>query len=347
MKAGKYIASLTGVRAVAAFMVFFHHYNYSRDVFSSFFYQIFKQFHTGVTIFFVLSGFLITFRYYNASELSSQWFKKYLKNRIARIYPMYFLLTLAAFFVAYLMANDAIYAGFKNRFLVVFCNVFFLRGFFDSLKFSGLSQGWTLTVEECFYFSAPLFFLFIHKNKKSLWIIPMVLIGIGLLLVLVFARIHFYGFFDNYRFMLLYTFNGRCIEFFLGIYLALIVLKLEPIKKKNPWYTTLGVMTMMGTLALMASLPLVSGYNLEVFHPLGIVYNNIVLPIGVTLFFYGLITESSYINRFLSSGIMQILGKSSYIFYLIHIGFIADWINRWTVPAAKSFFEWLSPKHSS
>ncbi|MFX7167379.1 hypothetical protein ABTI49_20220, partial [Acinetobacter baumannii] len=59
------------------------------------------------------------------------------------------------------------------------------------------------------------------------------------------------------------------------------------------------------------------------YQPVGIFANNIVLPIGVVAFFYGLMKEKSLIRYLLSAPLMQLLGKSSYIFYLIHIGFIS------------------------
>ena len=95
MKANSYFPALTGVRAIAAFFVFFHHYN--QLDFSFPIQRTLNEFHVGVTMFFVLSGFLICMRYYENSEITGSWFRKYIKNRIARIYPMYLFLTLLTF----------------------------------------------------------------------------------------------------------------------------------------------------------------------------------------------------------------------------------------------------------
>ena len=54
--------SLTGIRAIAAYMVFIHHYNTFAN---KGLHDFFGEFHIGVTLFFVLSGFLIAHRYYN------------------------------------------------------------------------------------------------------------------------------------------------------------------------------------------------------------------------------------------------------------------------------------------
>ena len=53
------------------------------------------------------------------------------------------------------------------------------------------------------------------------------------------------------------------------------------------------------------------------------------MPCGIASLFYGLIKEPSALRKFLGSSTMVLLGKSSYIFYLIHIGFIATLVKTW------------------
>ncbi|PWT72730.1 MAG: acyltransferase, partial [Bacteroidetes bacterium] len=94
---GNYYPQLTGIRAIAAFMVFFFHFNPFHE---GFIFHFVNEFHVGVTVFFVLSGFLITYRYIDSFEFSREWFSKYIINRVARIYPMYILITICAFIFA-------------------------------------------------------------------------------------------------------------------------------------------------------------------------------------------------------------------------------------------------------
>lgn len=96
--------ALTGIRAIAAYMVFIHHYNFfSISVFGLEIHNFFAEFHVGVTIFFVLSGFLITNRYYLDNNFN---FKNYLIKKFSRIYPMYFILTTLSFvFLQYFICN--------------------------------------------------------------------------------------------------------------------------------------------------------------------------------------------------------------------------------------------------
>ena len=198
MKANAYIPALTGVRAIAAFLVFFHHANQAEFPFPLF--RVLNEFHIGVTVFFVLSGFLICLRYYDTCEITGAWFRKYLKNRIARIYPMYMVLTLGTFAYAWYTNDESIYNGFTWHWGVLLMNIFFFRGFFDDLKFTGVAQGWSLTVEECFYFSAPFFFRQIKKDKRAMIYLPLLVLGIGVLLVAIFSNFNWWGFYGNYRF---------------------------------------------------------------------------------------------------------------------------------------------------
>ena len=125
MKANSYIPALTGVRAIAAYFVFFHHYN--QLDFSYPIQRTLNEFHMGVTMFFVLSGFLICMRYYGNSEITGSWFRKYIKNRIARIYPMYFFLTLLTFLLYFVVGGEPSVMGtVQSPILVLFLNIFYL-----------------------------------------------------------------------------------------------------------------------------------------------------------------------------------------------------------------------------
>ena len=155
-----YIPALTGVRALAAYLVFISHYCYVfDDNFPHIVQRFFGEFHIGVSVFFVLSGFLITFRYYDNFHLTVDWFKQYLKNRVARIYPMYFILTLGAFVYYFFTKDETITKGFEHPVVLLLLNITFIRGLFYQFWDTGIAQGWSLTVEECFYFSAPVFLL--------------------------------------------------------------------------------------------------------------------------------------------------------------------------------------------
>ncbi len=339
MKANSYIPALTGVRAIAAFFVFFHHYN--QLDFSYPIQRTLNEFHMGVTMFFVLSGFLICMRYYGNSEITGSWFRKYIKNRIARIYPMYLFLTLLTFLLYFLIGGEASVIGtVQSPILILFLNIFFIRGFFDDLKFTGVGQGWSLTVEECFYLLAPVLFIGIKRNKNNLIYYPLLLLVFGITMVLVFSNFSVFGFFKNFQFLFLYTFFGRCVEFFIGMKLALIVLEKKEKILPRPVFTTMGVLGMAIAVSVLVFLPL-NGREFGLHHPFGIFTNNIILPIAIAVLYYGLIIEKSWLQKFLSSATMQLLGKSSYIFYLIHIGVIATFLKNISRNTIDLLFNWF------
>ncbi|UEG53119.1 acyltransferase [Mucilaginibacter daejeonensis] len=322
-----YIPALTGVRALAAYLVFISHFDYVFDGnFPHAVQRFLQEFHMGVTIFFVLSGFLITFRYYNNFHLTKDWFKQYLKNRIARIYPMYFLLTVLAFVYYYFTGDQKITHGFPSPLGLLIMHVTFVRGFFAQLWDTGIAQGWSLTVEECFYFSAPFIFL-INKRIRVFFLQPALITAVGLLLVVIFRNVNFYGFFGNFTFTMVYTFLGRCFEFFVGIQLALIMLNRGTTRTNKIKYTYLGFLLMMVCVGIMSQLSIPQGWMAGLHNPFGILTNNYLLPPCIAMFFYGLLTESTVFKTILSFKFVELLGKSSYIFYLIHLGYIKDLLN--------------------
>jgi len=346
-----YIPALTGVRAMAAYLVFISHFAY---IFDGGFPQIIRrflgEFHIGVSIFFVLSGFLITFRYYEKFHLTADWFKQYLKNRVARIYPMYFLLTIGAFVYYFITKDESITKGSGNPIALMFLNITFVRGFFYQFWDTGIAQGWSLTVEECFYFSAPIIFL-IAKRYGRLYLQPIVITLFAVLMVLIFRNVNWHGFFGNFTFVMLFTFFGRCFEFFVGVQLARYVLKNGFTRTNKVNFTYSGFTLIFVCVFIMAlQTPLPSwGAGLE--SPIGIITNNYLLCIAVALFFYGILTESTLFKKLLATHFVELLGKSSYIFYLIHLGWIYNLLlkglnslNDWTFALYDKWgYEWHSP----
>jgi peptidoglycan/LPS O-acetylase OafA/YrhL len=325
-----YFPALTGIRAIAAFMVFIHHFNPGKN-YSYFLEGFFNELHVGVTLFFVLSGFLIAFRYYNIFNISWKWVFDYLLKRLARIYPMYFLLTLFVFFVLAWSSDIGFTQYVMQQYKVLILNLSFLRGFFNDYKFSLIAQGWSLTVEECFYFAAPIIFFAIRKFKPFIILIPILLILTGLLLVLLFKDIPFYGFFNSYFFLFSYTFFGRCFEFFVGIALALYLIRQNENQISKPFI--LSFATYSGLVLLLISIwgmsVLKVKYELGLYTTQGRLINNVIIPVFISIFFLGLITEKTWIRIILETSIFQILGKSSYIFYLIHLGIIQSYLSNY------------------
>ncbi len=336
---------------MAAYLVFISHYCYIFDgSFPQLLQRFFGEFHIGVSLFFVLSGFLITYRYYNNFHLTADWFKQYLKNRVARIYPMYFLLTVGAFVYYFITKDESITHGCEHPIALMLMNITFVRGFFYQFWDTGIAQGWSLTVEECFYFSAPIIF-FIAKKYNKFYIQPLLITVFGVMMYSVFSHVDWHGFFGNFTFIMLFTFFGRCFEFFVGIQLARYVIKKGFQRTNIVSFTYAGFILIFLCVLVMAFQPIPKGWIAGVESPAGIITNNYFLCIAVALFFYGLLTETTVLKRILANPFVELLGKSSYIFYLIHLGWIytlirngTNWLNDYVFDLYDKWgVDWHSP----
>jgi peptidoglycan/LPS O-acetylase OafA/YrhL len=300
--------------------------------------QLVSALSIGVAVFFVLSGFLITSRYQDSVQFNWQWAKRYLRNRVARIYPIYFLVTMCTLLattinVAYDPSRLWHLYTLKDKVFIVFLNLTFLRGFFDHYFASMAGQGWSLTVEECFYLSAPFMLLGLRKSWRWLLLYPLLLLGTGLMLVAIGSTFHelLHGFFGNVKFMLNWTFFGRCIEFIMGMGLALVVRR-HPRKAQSGFvFTAFGFSWMMVCAAALAYLERDTGGAgvWHMAHYSSFLVANLILPIGIVLFFWGLLHEQTLLKRLLETPLFDLLGKSSYSFYLIHVGVLDFLLSRY------------------
>ena len=182
MPALRYRADIDGLRAIAVSSVVLFH-AFPGPILSGGF--------TGVDVFFVISGYLIT--RIIASEMSNSSFSllNFYERRIKRIVPALVVVLLTSLAVGWFvlqpgayhsMALSAIYAVFS------FSNLFFLNhtGYFDAAAHTmPLLHTWSLGVEEQFYIIWPalLSAAFWASRRFKCSILSMVLLLAGLALV--------------------------------------------------------------------------------------------------------------------------------------------------------------------
>ncbi|ALW86489.1 hypothetical protein AUC43_16175 [Hymenobacter sedentarius] len=315
-----YLPALTGLRAIAAWLVFFNHYPLGPvpppGVARAFQYLVDES--HGLPLLLLLSGFLIALRYDTGTPSfrpRGGW-RRYLQSRVARVYPLYALLTLATFALLWRWHSPSVTPT------QLFLNLTLLRGFFDEYKFTGIGQAWSLTLLECFYLAAPLL-LGLRARGVALWLQPLLLLALGAGLVALLAPLHWHGLFGTYPFMLMYTFLGHSLEFFIGVWLAG---RYQSGKLGWPvgyWRTAGGVLLW---IAVTVALGLTQAQFHNPDHPLTLVLNLLGLPAAGGLFFAGLLSEHSWFRQLLSGSLFQKLGRSSYAFYLLHAGPLAFWV---------------------
>lgn len=182
-----YFPGLNGIRAIAALAVVITHITIALDDFGLDPY-IFGSFQDGkpkgyilggygVSIFFVLSGFLITYLLLCEKDIHPINIKKFYLRRILRIWPLYYLYLFVSVVVILIYGFDF---NIQSLILYVFyaANVPFIFGV--GLPFIG--HYWSLGVEEQFY----LFWPWIIKKAESLILLItfMIIILIGVKLTL-------------------------------------------------------------------------------------------------------------------------------------------------------------------
>lgn len=292
--------ALTGVRAVGATVVFCDHF------------PLWPGLHITLNVlafFFALSGFLIVRIYYEQAQFGRAWLARYLVNRFGRIYPVYFLLLTVA---VWLQGDFQPWVLLKNYTLT--------HALFHGTPLL-IQPSWSLTAEECFYLLAPAFMLLARRYR---FLVPFAL---GWLLLAVALLISKLGgsFLGTPLFVLSTTFFGHFVEFFAGVYLALVVMRLErrePLPAPGSWRTLTGL---LGVLLLVAAMVVVYRHTPLNFGAI-VVLNNFLIPVPIAVLYWGLLRERTMLSRVLGSDVARLLGRSSYSFYLMH-ALVIDYVS--------------------
>jgi peptidoglycan/LPS O-acetylase OafA/YrhL len=184
---------LDGIRFVAAALVLIFHIEVKKDYFGlPTFFQYYFFSHVGfyaVTLFFVLSGFLIT--YLLLTEIRSKGtlnISNFYMRRILRIWPLYFIIVLSAFFLWRQIPFFSIPGYESNWGVLTFRSllwyIFFLPNIAHIIygNILYLDQTWTIGIEEQFYLIWPVLIKFFRKHILQ---ILFIIIGLTLLLKIV------------------------------------------------------------------------------------------------------------------------------------------------------------------
>ncbi len=173
------IEQLTITRFVAAILIVIFHFGRKLFPFNNGTYSfLFCHADVGVSYFFILSGFVMIIAYSNRSSINTF---EYLKNRFARIYPVYFL-AIVLLFINNIKTKTTV--DLYDLLLSVFTLQAWVPG--ETLCFN--FPGWSIGTEFFFYISFPFLFNFVYKKSdfRSL-VIPISLFWIVSQIVFHFA----------------------------------------------------------------------------------------------------------------------------------------------------------------
>lgn len=287
----KKIQSLHFLRGIMTIIVLLAHLNSLYDL--SLFNGIFIQGWSGVDFFFILSGFLLVYGYNGNVTVGH-----YLKKRIIRIVPAYWIYTLAVvlmtFFVNNLVSWIAIdFKGILKSLLFIPTNV-------AVNEMPIIPTAWTLPYEVFFYL---IFLVLIIRGKRAFKNV----------LLLWFALIIGYDMIDKIEIGIVqnvyvsFLFSTLFIEFMMGVVIAVIARKNVIKEKYGIFCISIGVpLVLISWIGNNIGNPFVT--DLHRWISFGIPYALIIL---------GLVIRRER-QAFRFSEKFDVLGNSSYSIYLTH-----------------------------
>ena len=164
-----HLSGLNGIRAIAALAVVFSHLGMDSESFGIEAVHGIDLAGFGVTIFFCLSGFLITYLLLLEKEQAVINIRNFYLRRLLRIWPLYFLYLFICLITTWQTLEQKLLSGVPFYFLLA-ANVPFTLG--TTLPF--LAHYWSLGVEEQFYLFWPWV---IKKFRRPLvFIIPFTIV---------------------------------------------------------------------------------------------------------------------------------------------------------------------------
>ncbi|MDQ1082241.1 peptidoglycan/LPS O-acetylase OafA/YrhL [Microbacterium proteolyticum] len=299
------LPSLTGLRWATAMLIFGHHImavqyiaGTAGDVWSF----VFEAGKTGVTLFFILSGFVLAWGYKPQQSARSFWW-----HRVARIYPLHVVGVGLALLAAATLVPEIRTDGAAP----LMANVFLVNGWVPDWWQAGNPASWSLVCEAFFYLGFPLLIRpLVRASNRALTVVVVA----SLVLVALAPQIAALapGVLSSASTPLL-----RLPEFVVGMTVALML-------KRGRWMP----------LRLSIALPLaVAGYALSEAPMLP--GTDVHPGLAATVGFYALLiaslanADARGRSTFLARPLWQELGRVSFAFYLVHLLVIASVSSGW------------------
>ncbi|MEZ1314416.1 acyltransferase [Pseudomonas fluorescens] len=317
------VPSLTGLRFIAAMMVFFSHFPLPplHDRLT----VIQESGYAGVTFFFLLSGFILSLNYLDSlSKFSFLSTYNYFVSRFARIYPVYIFCVFFVYFsrgangtiTTYVLATQA----WNPEYWIAFGLV---------------SQSWSISVEIFLYAMFPLILPLLHWLKVSSSRFRLILIFIAL----VICQFSLAYYFSQSGQGLLHRTNPdsahhwlyrfpvtRLLDFSMGITAAIYYRRFLTIDEKTKSVSSFLTYASIVVIILLMS----SGRLLYTPYSFDAMY---ALPFTILIFSLA-VARHTFASSVLSMPKIVMLGEASYALYLLQVIVSSSYVQS---PGASSF----------
>ncbi|MEO5589440.1 MAG: acyltransferase [Gemmatimonadaceae bacterium] len=316
------LPALTGLRAVAALMVvLFHYRRLGGDTFNSasMFGRVIDAGFVGVSLFFVLSGFILTYTYIGDGAAMNVSWQKFWFARFARVYPVYFVALLLALpmFVDIAFIHPVGVMKLKDTLRIALLSPLLLQGWMPKRAWMWNGPGWSLSAEAFFYLLFPILGVTAARWRTSrlllagiasvgLILVPSLLYSIGENRALGDVTAATYGPWVAFlKFSPLVHFP----QFVIGVLTGMLFLRFRRNVVGAP---CLGVLTF--AIATLIVVVLTLSYRV----PYLLLQGGVLAPLFAALVFC-LAAGGGTVGFGLATRPLGVLGESSYALYLIHM----------------------------
>ena len=312
-KKRRYITGLDGIRAIAVIMVLAYHLKLA----------LFKSGFLGVTVFFVLSGYLITgILISEVEEEGTIDLKNFWLRRIRRLVPAVMSMAVVIIFVSAVVNRVIFTKGCKDFLASVlgfnnWWQIFNKVSYFEAAGVpSPFTHCWSLAIETQFYLIYPLILLGIYKLAKSRGEgrakRGLLFAGVTLLLALI-SVILMIVLFDPQQdaSRVYYGTDTRAFSLLFGALLAILWEY-----RMVPRRLSASVNMVLGSVSFAALLVMTIAINgSSNFWYRGGQFVGTILTV---LMVYAVSGRKTWLSRFLSNPVLKWIGDRSYSIYLWH-----------------------------
>jgi peptidoglycan/LPS O-acetylase OafA/YrhL len=301
----KYRPEIDGLRAIAVLSVIIYHAGFEINI-SNQIYKLLPGGFLGVDIFYVISGYLITYLILEKIKNNTFTFTDFYERRIRRLLPILFVVILSSIIAGYIlmMPNQLKdLSGSAISSLLFLSNFWFFltdNYFADESLLKPLLHTWSLSIEEQFYIIFPPLLYFFHKKKFNNIKLFFIFLICG---SLIFSSVGSF-YYKNLNF---YILPSRVWELLVGALLAYqhINQKMAPKKTSNQLIISFGIILIILPFFL---------FNGSTPHP-SIFTSFTVIGTAIIIFYNN---NFGFIKNILSSKLFVGTGLISYSLYLWH-----------------------------
>ena len=284
----------------------------------------------GVDMFFVVSGFVIGLTMINEQVTTGRVsFKRFFERRFFRIFPplsfMVAVMTVYAYFIVPFTKAQDFFIQQARAALFSYGNFFFmfrkLNYFVQSGDITFFLHTWSLGVEEQFYIALPIVLgvlaligrRFDAAHRIRIWTIGFVVLGLASAFTMYGASNESFGWFTpSFRQeFLFYSPFTRAWEFFLGLLVAIAVLRYEQGRSYLSSTIRTGLSSFSILVILYVLVTRVDGNGSQI-------PASALTALATGLLVFSLSGSKLDVQKFFGIGAFQAIGNSSYSIYLWH-----------------------------